>query len=285
VTKQFHFINTTNGATEIVTYEGPTALAAHAGLEIALRSGRENTVAQLLEFNIDFSIEIRIGSERTTAIKWAIEHGRLDLLQLFLSKMKLNGRDRVCATRALGVAIDAQDHQASKVLLCHGVHCDFRDEDRPLPNDPSRYSGCTFSDPLDPEGFMPPLVRAVMYGNNELVGMLLDHGADANAGYHDLNGHPYRSSSCVRGPIDFSCGRVIQLAMELRLYEISLLLIKYGADIGRGTPVWGVLHKCDGVRRVVYLRVTAALRQFKSATLKMQMELQELQEQQHIADI
>jgi serum/glucocorticoid-regulated kinase 2 len=268
-TKQLHFLNTINGATEIITYEGPTALAAHAALEVALRSGRESTVAQLLEFNIDLSVKLSIGRERSTAIEWAINHGNLDLVRLFLSKMRVNDRDRVCATRALGVAVNARDHQVSKVMLSHGAHCDFRDGDQPLPNDPSRYSGCTFTDPSDPEGFMPPLVRAVMHGDIELVGMLLAHGADANVGYHGIGWHPYHSSNCACGPIDFSCGRVMQLAMELRFYEISLLLIKYGADVGLASPVWNAPgHKCEVVRRVTYLRVTAALRQISSAELE-----------------
>jgi serum/glucocorticoid-regulated kinase 2 len=106
------------------------------------------------------------------------------------------------------------------------------------------------------------------------VRLLLAHGADANVGYHDLriptrgfNIHgwdepllgvpePAREDACRYG-----CGRVVELAMALRLGEIVRLLLEAGADVGVAHPVWNVLgHECGFVPRDVYQRVTAGLR-------------------------
>ncbi|UKZ79394.1 hypothetical protein TrVFT333_007147 [Trichoderma virens FT-333] len=112
----------------------------------------------------------------------------------------------------------------AQLLLTNGARCDFEDGDRPLPqNGPN--DGCDFYDISEPGEFMPPLVRAVKLGDVGLVRLLLQHGANANIGYHNLmaeEGVKY---------IQFGCGRVIELAMELKRHETIKLLLAAGADI------------------------------------------------------
>lgn len=43
------------------------------------------------------------------------------------------------------------------------------------------------SDPSDPDGFIPPLVCAVLHNDTEVVKTLLDHGADAYVEYHEVD--------------------------------------------------------------------------------------------------
>jgi hypothetical protein len=59
------------------------------------------------------------------------------------------------------------------------------------------------------------------------------------------------------------------LAMDLRFVEMVQLLLEYGADIGLTSPVWGARgHKCWLVPRLMYHRVTAALREIQSNSLE-----------------
>lgn len=95
----------------------------------------------------------------------------------------------------------------------------------------------------------------------DLARILLAHGADPNLGYHGV-----RLGMC--GLIAFSCGRIVQLAMELRLSGMAQLLLEHGADIGLAALVWEARgHDCGDVPRAVYQRVTAALRKIRSKSL------------------
>ena len=144
-TNEFRFLNTRTGVEETVAVEeSPDALAADkdglnpeacnlssrkqacAALEVALESGREKTVAQLLKFNIEPSLPIFYDTMgRSSSIEWTVCHGNLNLLEMFLSNMEVKSSDRVAATRALGLAVRLQDTQATKLLLSYGTHCDF----------------------------------------------------------------------------------------------------------------------------------------------------------------
>ncbi|KAI2619551.1 protein kinase [Hypomontagnella submonticulosa] len=234
-----------------------------------LQSGRGRVISQLLEYGMDLNIWI-FNTKRTTPLEWAVEHENLSLAKLFLDEgadanfpnpavrgmhqggpalikavergneelVQLLAQDtnRVALTRALGLASGAQ--------------CDFEEGDRPLPQHPLD-NGCYFRDLSEPEEFTPPLVRAVKRGHIGIVRVLLSHGADANAGYHGLEWEP----------IGFSCGRVVQLAMELGYQEIVQLLLAYGADVDLVQPVWAVPgHDCGFVPRPVYQRVIASVR-------------------------
>jgi serum/glucocorticoid-regulated kinase 2 len=67
----------------------------------------------------------------------------------------------------------------------------------------------------------------------------------------------------------FSCGRIIELAMDLRFVEMAQLLLDHGADMGLASPVWYAQgHECEFVPRSVYQRVTAALRAILSKSLE-----------------
>jgi hypothetical protein len=60
----------------------------------------------------------------------------------------------------------------------------------------------------------------------------------------------------------------VQLAMELRLFKMVALLGEYGVDVELKAPVWDVQwHECQPVPRIVYQRLTAALRKVRVSSL------------------
>lgn len=262
-------------------------------LETALQSGRGRVISQLLEYGMDLNIWI-FNTKRTTPLEWAVEHENLSLAKLFLDEgadanfpnpavrgmhqggpalikavergneelVQLLAQDtnRVALTRALGLAVDRRDLTIIRLLLQSGAQCDFEEGDRPLPQHPLD-NGCYFRDLSEPEEFTPPLVRAVKRGHIGIVRVLLSHGADANAGYHGVNRDVAEMPGLEWEPIGFSCGRVVQLAMELGYQEIVQLLLAYGADVDLVQPVWAVPgHDCGFVPRPVYQRVIASVR-------------------------
>jgi serum/glucocorticoid-regulated kinase 2 len=102
-------------------------------------------------------------------------------------------------------------------------------------------------------------------GNTDLVRVLLANRADVNVGYHNL--------VCNHGrhlKTHMSCGRVVQVAMELQRQEIVDLLLESGADISLPQPVWPY-HECPGTPRNVYLRIMSGLRT-AAATLEQRKE-------------
>jgi serum/glucocorticoid-regulated kinase 2 len=195
-------------------------------------------------------------------LAWVIRHVSLNLLTLILSKSDVRSRDRVSVTLALGLATRMLNIPAANILLSHGTRCDFEDADIPVPADLDDPDGDIFQDPSNPRDSTPPLVSAVLSRDVDLVRMLLAHGANPNLGYHGVR-------SGKRGLVAFSCGRIVQMAMELRLFGMAQLLLEYGADIGLAAPVWEALgHDCGVVPRAVYQRVTAALRKIRSKSLE-----------------
>ena len=233
-----------------------------------------------------------------TPLEWAVEHDRLDLVDLFLAhgadanytiepvegpalvkavrrgsqkliEALVRKTNRVSGTRALLLAVKTQRSAIVNTLLANGVQGDFDESDRPLPkrrllsdydNTPDQPA------PLQAEHFTPPLLLAARSGNVALVKALLAHGADPNAPYHGVRGlRRERDGSGLKVAASFTCGRVIQSAMEYGNSEIVELLLDAGADIGLPHPVWPVPvwpvggHICEPVPRAVYLEVTAGL--------------------------
>jgi hypothetical protein len=63
----------------------------------------------------------------------------------------------------------------------------------------------------------------------------------------------------------FSCGRAVQLGMELKQSEIVHPLLSSGADIDLEQPVWDIAgHKCGFMSRVAYQRVIHGLHKISS---------------------
>ncbi|KAH7176104.1 hypothetical protein EDB81DRAFT_850114 [Dactylonectria macrodidyma] len=253
-----------------------------------------NLNAPILEYDVTkLELPVLLEMIPATSLDWAVQHEKAHLVKLFLElgadpnstghairgpalvtavrkrnlqlvDMLVQRTNRVSSTRSLGIAVDHADTAIVNTLLANGVRCDFQESDRPPPKVTHHHDGCTFKDipELEAEHFIPPLVRAAQLGNADLVRLLLAHGADANVSYHGLTGgrqEPGDPAPITPAP-RFSCGRVVQLAMELGSSEIVQLLLDSGADIHLAQPSWPVPgHTCKLVPRTVYLEVTAGL--------------------------
>ncbi|KAF7537513.1 hypothetical protein G7054_g3668 [Neopestalotiopsis clavispora] len=186
------------------------------------------------------------------------DHGRLRTQV----EETLQAKDWVIATKALGLAVEYLDHTMVRMLLNAGVRCDFRDSDRP--SLPAGRDGCTFGESdneiTEPPEFLPPLVRAVKLGDEDLVKMLLGGGADANVGFHDNEVGVSKALSTTLQYPTITCGRAVQLAIALDHESIAQILIDRGADIDVPAPVLRC-HECRPMDRSTYLNVTARLRE------------------------
>ena len=245
-----------------------------------------------IRHSIDSFHEVRLAP-----LEWAVEHKRLDLVNLFLAHgadanftiepvegpaivkaVRLRNQklvealvrktNRVSGTTALLLAVKKQCSVIVKTLLANGVQCDFEESDRPLPKRPlpDYGNGPDEPTPLEAEHFTPPLLLAARFGNAELVKALLAHGADPNVPYHSVPGLCRdRDGSGLKVTASFTCGRVIQSAMEYGHSEIVQLLLDAGADISLPHPVWPAHawpvggHICEPVPRAECLEVTAGL--------------------------
>ena len=263
----------------------PTQAQKEDVLEAALKAGYSQIVRQLLDrYGMDLNIHV-LRSWQTPLI-WATEYEKPDLVKLFLDhgadtdytpgdgvgrgaallkavekrnqvliEILAQKTKRVLCTIALGSAVDRQDAEMVTVLLANGVRCDFEESDRPRPHHPD--GGCILEDISYPDQFMPPLVRAVILGDIELVRLLLTRGANANVGYHDF----FELLQSWEKPPEprMECGRVIQLAMGFGRQDMVQLLLDFGADISLPQPVWRH-HECMMTPRATYFKITAGLR-------------------------
>ncbi|KAI1350302.1 kinase-like protein [Xylaria sp. FL0043] len=226
-----------------------------------------------------------------TPLEWAVEHGNTDLVNLFLAKgadasytvevqygpalvkavskgdqrlveILAKHTNRVSSTRALSKAVALQDEAMVKTLISAGVRCDFERADVMRVR---ASMGCDFSagpTPLGMSDYVNPLAIAARAGDAALVRLLLAHGADANADYHDLRPWVIEHEDGVETVyIGFVCGRPVQIAMELGHSEVvRVLLEEGGADIWAPHPVSRSSgHKCAVLAWEVYVRVTAEL--------------------------
>ncbi|KNG87541.1 putative protein kinase [Aspergillus nomiae NRRL 13137] len=289
-----------------VMSEHPTQRQLEEALAAALQTGYSHDVfSQLISYDLNLNIRINdfkhSPSRWITLLEWAVEQERPDLVHLFLDhgvdadftvpsqegpavvravRRKLHNlveallqrtAHRVSRTRALALAVEQQDISLATILLSHGVACDFKEADRPLPPDPYHWDYDSNLDRVfEPVDFTPPLVRAARLGDLALVTLLLEHGADPNVAYHVLGG--WRGTEQDLGfneialrdsriPTMFSCGRAVQIAMEMGHPELVRALLDAGADIDLPQPAWAVPgHVCQPVPRAAYLEIVSGLR-------------------------
>ncbi|KAJ5956899.1 hypothetical protein N7501_011178 [Penicillium viridicatum] len=129
-----------------------------------------------------------------TPLEWAVEHRRLDLVNLFLDngadanhtiyeghgpalfkavkhrhhrmvEVLMQIRDRISytisCTRRLALVVEQLNTTTAKILLGHSVSCDFEESDRPCPPDPISWDDDSLLwRGLESEDITPPLVRA-----------------------------------------------------------------------------------------------------------------------------
>ncbi|KAL2821915.1 hypothetical protein BJX63DRAFT_427277 [Aspergillus granulosus] len=276
----------------------PTERQQKEALAAALKTGYGSRVfSQLLSYGLNLNSRIvdfnHSPSRHITPLEWAVEDERPDLVHLFLDygadadftipsqegpalvravtrkhhslveTLVQRTANRVSRTRALAIAVEQQDTPLATILLAHGVCCDFEESDRPLPADPFNWDyDSNLSRTLEAEDLTPPLVRAARLGNLALVTLLLEHGADVNVAYHDLGGQ--REGGWPRDskiPARFSCGRAVQIAMEMGFPEVVRVLVDAGADVDLAQPAWLVLdHVCQPVPRAAYLEIADGLK-------------------------
>jgi serum/glucocorticoid-regulated kinase 2 len=194
---------------------------------------------------------------------YAVQQGNHELVEILVRKT-----DRVPSTRALGHAITKRNISIINILLANEVRCDFEDSDRPLSSVVPDHEGgveldtwsMTCGDRSEPAEYLPPLIRAVILSDEELVRLLLAHGANINIGFHDLDMHLLPD----HWPIDISCGRPIQLALELGHHNLVRLLLDNGADIDIAQPVLQH-HNCEMIPRVAYHQIISRLRSLTSS--------------------
>lgn len=188
----------------------------------------------------------------------AVHKSNLELAELLIHRTS-----RIPCTRALAHAVTKKDLSMVSLLLAYGVNPNFEDSDRP-PSFSGSHSdnipteGTTCGDRSEPDEYLPPLIRAVILGDIELVQFLLAYGADSNIGYHDMSMLLLPGSHSME-PLYMHCGRPIHLAMELGYADVVHLLLEYGADVELGQPVWEY-HECRMIPREVYHRIVARLR-------------------------
>lgn len=263
----------------------PSQAAKHDALEAILKANYKHLVPQLLQ-NYGMDLNIRLFKPMVTPLYHATELEDVQLAKMFLSKgadpnIECMGRnpliravekrneeltkililntDRVRSTKALCQAVRLQATAIVNILLANGVKCDFEESDRPRPLIDEDVSGvdngyvCGYTDMKEDwrsiRWFIPPLIYAVKQDNGDLARLLLVNGADANIGYHGLDSETQLTRVC---------GRPIQLAMELKYYDMVQLLLDFGADVCFAKPTRQSCP-CAIISREEHLEVTAAL--------------------------
>ncbi|KAM0469194.1 hypothetical protein ACHAPX_010579 [Trichoderma viride] len=228
-------------------------------LEYATELEDVNIVELFLENGADANFTSKHGGRLPgPALLYAVRQGNHQLVEMLIQKT-----DRVHCTRALGHAITKRDLPIIDILLANGVRCDFEDSDRQLSPMSRDYEGgipldtWNMTSDVDYESveYLPPLVRAVIVGDKDLVRLLLVYGADVNIGFHGLK----ESDLPGLWRADVSCGRPIQLALELEHHNLVQVLLDNGADIDMAQPV-SQDYNCKMIPRVAYYQIVSRLR-------------------------
>jgi hypothetical protein len=159
---------------------------------------------------------------------------------------------RITRTVELGFAVRQNDMETVLQLLLEGAHCDFAKDDY---RNPALYRSFDYDFSVHlfhEEDFVAPLVYAIGNRNEDLVLVLLTHGADANSAFHAL----WTKYCCPGVDQDdvLTCGNVVQLAVALRLDEITQHLVTAGGLLD-SKPSNPTEHKCPGIDRILYHRI------------------------------
>lgn len=228
----------------------PTKTQKLDALQAAMNNEYDLAILNLLDHGLDLNTPLSIKYLLRTPLQYAVMRNKFDLVLAFLSR-STQPLDRAATTQALALAVEQQNVPITAILLTNSASCNFRDSDPPGYKKSHFQGEGQFSD--DGLDFTAPLVRAVQYGNLEIARFLAAQGADVNAEYHNLKpGNDQR--------ISFTCGRVVQLAMELGPLEMACLLVQSGADVHAAQTTVYRYQECRFVERAVYQRVVAGLR-------------------------
>jgi serum/glucocorticoid-regulated kinase 2 len=247
-------------APEILTCDVPIT-----ALEWMVELGRADLVLLLLDRGADPNCTF--DETYGPALTRAARERRTQLVNILAPKTS-----RILALRTLCLAVEQRDIPTITSLLSGGVPCNFDAADHLLPPPlTSRYDwyhGEDFQRAPEPTFNLSPIARATRHGDVAMVRLLLSHGADPNTAYHSMlslkpDWHATwqeateRNDSWNRG---FSCGWVVQLAMQLGYRDVVDALLEGGAKIGLLNPEWPVPnHCCPMVPRSIYLHVMAGL--------------------------
>ncbi|KAF2452114.1 hypothetical protein P171DRAFT_479120 [Karstenula rhodostoma CBS 690.94] len=199
----------------------PTETQKLDALQAAMNNEYDLAIFNLLDHGLDLNTPLSVKGLLRTPLQYAVMRNKSDLVLAFLTR-STQPLDRAATTHALALAVEQQNVPITTILLTNGASCNFHDSDPPGDKKPHfQGEGQCSDDGLD---FTPPLVRAVQHGNLEIARLLAAQGADVNAEYHNLK--PGYDKN-----INFTCGRVVQLAMELGPLEMARLLVESGADV------------------------------------------------------
>ncbi|KAI9375352.1 ankyrin repeat-containing domain protein [Aspergillus egyptiacus] len=230
----------------------PDEQQMQAALECAMLESHFHLIPLLpkFDFNLDFYI---YDQPFRTPLIWAAREGHIEFVQLFLchgaNPSFPNGWEhppilaavanrheeivrlltplthRIQVTRALTLSMSQADGRIAQILLEHGAKPDFE------AGDAGELTGYHANECLlgMNDQLVPPLIAAVSQGHANLVRLLVDHGADVNAGYHS-----YFRPRDENVPDGFD-GASLLLAMQLGYEEIAGFLRENGGreDAGK----------------------------------------------------
>lgn len=124
--------------------------------------GREHGRLDLVNLFLDNGADANhtIYEEHGPALFKAVKHKHHNMVEVLVQRT-----DRISCTRDLALAVEQLDTTTASIFLGHSVSCGFEESDRPCPPDPISWDhDSLLCRGLESEDIMPPLVRATRLG-------------------------------------------------------------------------------------------------------------------------